>query len=293
MNAPPRRIAPPLAHSPARWRDAARAARIIHPFPTLLNTCAVAALSFVASGGAPPAWLLTRMMAVMFCAQAAIGIVNDLCDRELDAATKPWKPLVAGTVHPGEARALAASLLVAMLGLAATLGAAGFALTVAGTACGLVYDLRLKRTPLSALPFALAIPLLPMWVWAALGAWEDVLWWLMPLGSLVGVAIHLANTAPDIEEDAAQGVRGMAHALGERGAAAVAWAAFGGALALSAAIAPLVRYDWRVYAPTLAAGLIVLAVSAALSVRGRATAAFALLGIGAVALAAGWLAAAT
>lgn len=293
MKTTSRRIASPLERPRVPWRGAARAARIIHPFPTLLNVAAVAALSFVAADGAPPASVLVRMLAVMFCAQAAIGALNDLFDRQLDAATKRWKPLVAGVISPGAARALAVALIVAMLALAATLGAGGFLLAIAGAACGVAYDVRLKRSTFSAAPFALAVPLLPMWVWAALGEWEGVLWWLLPLGALIGVALHLANTVPDIADDTAHGVRGMAHALGARRSTVAAWASFGAALALSLVIAPVAGYDWRIYAPTLVAGIVVLVAVAALSARRNAGIAFPLLGVGAIALAAGWLAAAT
>lgn len=275
-----------------RWRSAARALRIIHPFPTMLNVAATAALAVVASNGMPPGPLLARMLVVMFLAQAAVGTVNDIFDRELDAATKPWKPLAAGIVSPRAAGALAAALLLAMLALAATLGAAGCTLAVAGAACGLAYDARLKRTALSALPFMVAVPVLPMWVWTTLGEWRAVLWWLAPLGALIGVALHLANTAPDIEGDAAQGVRGVAHALGADGAMRVAWMALAAALALSAAIAPIVRYDWRAYAPTLAAGGAILVAGVTVG-RGQTRVMFALLGVGSVVLAAGWLAAVT
>ena len=77
-----------------------------------------------------------------------------------------------------------------------------------GMACGLAYDVRLKRTVFSAVPFMIAIPTLPLWVWVTLGEWHAALWWLLPLGALIGLALHLANTLPDIDDDAAHGVRG-------------------------------------------------------------------------------------
>ena len=53
-----------------------------------------------------------------------------------------------------------------------------------------------------------------------------VLWWLLPLGSLIGIALHLANTLPDIDGDAAHGVEGLAHRLGRRRSTCIAWASF-------------------------------------------------------------------
>ncbi len=90
-----------------------RALRIVHPFPTLLNVAATAALAFVAARGAPDAGVLATMLLVMLCAQSAIGVTNDYFDRELDARTKPWKPIVAGLVAPGAALLIAVGLIAA------------------------------------------------------------------------------------------------------------------------------------------------------------------------------------
>jgi 4-hydroxybenzoate polyprenyltransferase len=280
---------------PARWSP--RALRIVHPFPTLLNVVATLGLAFVASDGAPDVGTLWRMLLMMLCAQCAIGVVNDYCDRDLDAQTKPWKPIPSGLVQPSTALAIAGVLLAATVVLAATLGPWGFALGMLGTACGLAYDVRLKRSVFSAVPFMVAIPTLPLWVWASLGEWDDVLWWLIPLGALIGLALHLANTLPDIEDDAAHGVRGMAHRLGARHSMLVAWGAVALALALSVAIAPVVEYEASVYAPAASFGVVCLVACVGLYALRRDRLAlqvgFGLIGIAAVVLAVGWLAAAT
>ncbi len=271
--------------------------RVIHPFPTLLNVVAVAGLAFVAAQGPPDAPLLLRMLALMLCAQAAIGAVNDIFDRGLDTATKPWKPIPSGAISLQAATGLAVAAIAAAVVLAATLGTAGFALAMTGLACGLAYDVRLKRTLMSALPFMVAIPVLPLWVWATLGVWDDVLWWLLPLGALIGLALHLANTLPDIDADARHGVRGLAHHLGRDGSMRVAWLAFAAALAMTALLAPWLAYDLRAYLPTAAFGLGCLAFAAvAASTRRDAPAqplAFGALAVGSVVLAVGWLASVT
>jgi 4-hydroxybenzoate polyprenyltransferase len=275
--------------------DALCAVRLIHPFPTLLNVAATAGLALVAAGGDPPAGVLARMLLLMLCAQSAIGVANDLFDRELDAATKPWKPLVIGAVSSRQAQLLAIALIGATAALAGTLGGWSFVLAVLGLVCGLAYDVRLKRTLLSAVPFMVAIPVLPLWVWVTVGEWQRDLWWLLPLGALLGLALHLANTLPDLEDDAAHGVRGLAHALGARVSALVAWGSYVSAIMLSLAIAPLVGYDWRVYAPAAAfgAGCVVAGAAAFALPRDEFAlqAGFGALGIGSAVLAVGWLAA--
>jgi 4-hydroxybenzoate polyprenyltransferase len=274
-----------------------RALRVIHPFPTLLNVLATGALAFLAVRGWPGASMLVRMLAVMLCAQSAIGAANDYYDRKLDAATKPWKPIPAGVISPGAAAALSIVLISATAVIAATLGAASLALAMLGLGCGLTYDAQLKRTRLSALPFMVAIPTLPAWVWVTLDAWQPVCWWLLPLGALIGLSLHLSNTLPDIPSDAAQGVRGLAHRLGELWAMRLAWASFAAALLLSAGLFSIVRTDLRWLIPTLAFGLSALAASIAAATLRRDGSGlqfgFGVLSMASVALAVGWLGAVT
>jgi 4-hydroxybenzoate polyprenyltransferase len=280
----------------ARWRRAARslrAARIIHPFPTLLNGAATAGLAFVAAGGAPDASLLIRLVAAMLCAQSAIGVTNDYFDQELDARTKPWKPIVAGLVSPPTAVAVAVAFVIAALALALTMGLASLALMALGTAAGITYDVWLKRTRFSVVPFMVAIPTLPAWVWVTLDAWHAALWWIVPLGALTGVALHLANTLPDIDDDRAHGVEGFAHRLGPRRSMFVGWMSFALALALSALLAIPLSYDMRWYAPAGAFAALCLAGSIAVYAMRRdqiaLQAGFGALGIGSAVVAVGWL----
>lgn len=272
-------------------------ARITHPFPTLLNVAATAGLSFVAAGGWPDGSTLARMLAVMLFAQCAIGVTNDIFDRELDAATKPWKPVAAGLVSMRTAWWLASGFALSSALLAATLGAASFALAMLGLACGIAYDVRLKRTLFSAVPYMIAIPTLPTWVWVTLDAWEPALWWLWPIGGLIGLSVHLANTLPDLDDDAQHGVRGMAHALGANRTRALAWGSF--ALALVCAVAAGVIHEAEavllIAAIGSAAGALALAIALHFARRDAMAAqiGFGLLGVGAAVAATGWLAAVT
>jgi 4-hydroxybenzoate polyprenyltransferase len=271
------------------------ALRIIHPFPTVLNVAATAALACVAIRGLPDRDRFAAMLLVMLLVQSAIGVTNDLFDQDLDARTKPWKPIVAGLVSPAAAAIVAGTLAVAALAIASTLAPASFGLALLGTASGLAYDVRLKRTMLSAVPYMIGIPVLPIWVWITVGKWDASLGWLLPLGALIGLALHLANTLPDLDADVAAGVGGLAHRLGARASIVVAWTSFGAALALSAAIAPWVGYDLRMYAAAVAFGVLCLVGSIAVYALRRDEFAlrvgFGALGVGAAVLATGWLAA--
>lgn len=235
-----------------------RALRLIHPFPTVLNALAAVALAVVALRDLPDPWLTLRLALTMLAAQSAIGIVNDYVDRDLDAVAKPWKPIPAGAVSAATARWLGALATLAALALGATLGWEAWLLSTAGLAVGLAYDLRLKRTTFSGLTYAVALPLLPLWVWTAVGRFTPALLWVWPVGLLLGAALQVANALPDLESDAAGGVRGTAQRLGRRRALAVAWGGYAAATMLALALGLALGHDRRLLLPGIAVTLLLL-----------------------------------
>lgn len=282
------------ASAGGRHRLSLRALRVLHPFPTALNALGVAALLLVAQGADLDSTLLAVMVATMLLIQSAIGVVNDYCDRGLDAATKPWKPIPAGLVRPTTALVAGVMLAAGALALAATLGVGGFLLALLGLSAGLAYDVRLKRTRLAALPYMVAIPTLPLWVWVTAGEWEPALWWIVPIGALVGLALHLANTLPDIAGDETHGVAGFAHLLGPERSRWLAWSTFAVALAIATLSAPLAgAFGWVYGAGAIIALLTFVATVALYRLRRDAWSlqfGFGAFGVGAVALSVGWLA---
>lgn len=214
--------------------------RLLHPFPSLLNAIVVAVFACVAVRGWPGAGRLLWLTLTMLCIQFSIGALNDWTDRRLDARTKPAKPIVAGLISPPAALAAAAGFAVAAAVLASNGGPAAWLLAMCGLGVGVAYDLGLKRTPFSALTYAVALPLIPIWVWSALGRSSPALYAVLPVGILLGVSLQLANALPDAEGDAAEGVRGTLQVLGPRRGRLLAWLAFALALLLSAVLAPFV-----------------------------------------------------
>ena len=85
----------------------------------------------------------------------------------------------------------------------------------------------------SALPFAVAVPIVPLFGYGAAGRFPAVLWWAWPIGALLAVATHLADALPDVERDRATGVRGLATRLGVGRAAAVAAACYAAAVVMA------------------------------------------------------------
>ena len=282
---------------PSRGRRLAGALRLMHPFPSAMNALAVVMFAALATGGWPGWGVAARLAATTFAAHAVIGIANDLIDQDLDRATKPGKPLVAGTVTPAVALALLAlALAVAGLG-AASFGPVSLACVAGVVGAGLLYDFWLKRTPLSWLPYLLALPLQPIWVWAALGRFTPRLLWVYPLGAAPLLALHLANALADVTGDTTAAVGGLVQRLGARRARALLWLAalLPGALALLLGL--ILPYRWGRFLPALALSLAPTLAAMAL-VRRRPgdesvyRTVFGLLIVSTIVLAVGWLAAA-
>ena len=202
--------------------------RLLHPFPSLLVAGVTVVIAVLADRHAGVGFF-ARIGGGMLLFQFAIGIANDVVDLEDDARAKPWKPLPRRAVGRQAAVLLAAACAGGGLLLTSSLPAGAWLIGAAGLFCGLVYDVYFKRTPLSWLPFSLAVPLIPVWVYLSLGRWDGLLWWSFPLGALLGMALHFANQAPDTEADREAGISAATQRAGERKSRAVSVALFGAA----------------------------------------------------------------
>jgi 4-hydroxybenzoate polyprenyltransferase len=189
--------------------------RLVHPFPSLLDAAITGIIAAIA-GGSPADCV--RLAIAMFCLQAAIGTVNDIVDSAADEGRKLGKPIPAGTVAPSAARLVAAVALLVGLILSALSGPAVLAIALLGTAIGFSYDLWLRGTQWSWLPFALGIPLLPVYAWlGGSGGLPAAFLILLPMGFLAGAALAYANALADLERDRSAGTRTVATALGREG----------------------------------------------------------------------------
>jgi 4-hydroxybenzoate polyprenyltransferase len=90
----------------------------------------------------------------------------------------------------------------------------GLAVVVIGI--GLAYDLALKGTAWSWLPFAVGIPLLPVFGWVgATGTLSPLFAVIVPAAVAAGAALAIANSLVDVQRDRDAGVSSVAVALGE------------------------------------------------------------------------------
>jgi 4-hydroxybenzoate polyprenyltransferase len=194
-----------------------------HPGPTVVVTVIVTGLGI---GLGYPSGRLGLLALAILLGQLSIGWSNDWLDAARDRAVhRTDKPAARGDVPVSVVRlsaflALAAALLVTLpLGLGAL---AAHAVAIAG---GWAYNLGLKSTAYSWVPFAVAFGVLP--AIATLGQEQPAFpqWWVYAAGALLGVAAHITNVLPDLDDDARTGIRGLPHRLGARTSGLLAFSA--------------------------------------------------------------------
>lgn len=195
------------------WTGTARGLVVAsHPGPTSVVTMLAAAFALgIGAGGG----LLALVTAAVLAGQLSVGWSNDWLDARRDAAiARMDKPVVSGEVSAVLLRR--AALLAAVACVALSLATGWFAglLHLAAVASAWTYNLVLKSTVLSWLPYAVSFALLPAFVVFAAGPGRVPAWWAVLATGLLGVGAHIANTLPDLEDDRATGVRGMPHRIG-------------------------------------------------------------------------------
>jgi 4-hydroxybenzoate polyprenyltransferase len=152
--------------------------------------------------------------AVMLLMQVSISALNDWADRERDAGRN--RPIPAGLLDSQFVLGLALICGVAAVALAALAGQGilAVALVVTMTFAGWAYDLLLKPTPFSFVPFAIAFPLLPVWVGVLAERSLVSLLVFIFAGVPLSIAVHLADSIPDRDIDRKLGLRTSAVFLG-------------------------------------------------------------------------------
>ena len=207
------------------------------------------------------------VVAAVLTGQLSIGWSNDLLDRVRDRQVgRHDKPLATGAVDPGLVRAACALAVVATVVLSLACGLVAGLVHLGCVACGWAYNLGLKATVWSWLPYALAFGGLPVFVTLCAGG--APVWWTAAAGALLGVGAHLVNTLPDLDDDRATGVVGLPHRIGAEATRRTA------VVVLLAATLLLV---WQADTLGTVARLVPLAAAAGLAVvalRGRGRAAF-------------------
>ena len=197
--------------------------RACHPGPTVAVTSI--AVMIALSAGVEVVWLGVVGTTVLV-GQVSIGWSNDWWDAARDAAAgRLDKPAARGDVAATTLRTAALASAAAAVPLSFLAGWVG-AWHVALVTSGWTYNLVLKSTPWSPLPYFVGFASLPLFAVGVSGVAAP--WWMAVAGGLLGVAAHFANAAPDIDHDRAVGVLGLPQRFGARPSVVIALVLLGG-----------------------------------------------------------------
>jgi 4-hydroxybenzoate polyprenyltransferase len=228
-----------------------------HPGPTATVTLVVTALAAAAGRDAVGVAL---MASATLTGQLSVGWCNDAYDADRDArAARVAKPTVRGDVSAtllwrGAAVALASTVVLSYLAA----GRIGGTAHVVAVASAWTYNLVLKTTVLSPLPYVVSFGLVPAFVTYGLTPPVAPAAWVTATCVLLGVGAHLANAIPDVADDEHVGAGGLVARIGVR---ASTWLAL---LCLVAAVAVLAPHLGA--PPAVAVALVVAAGAGAVGV---------------------------
>jgi 4-hydroxybenzoate polyprenyltransferase len=221
-----------------------------HPGPALAVTVLAGLLAAAAGLDAGEA---TLVVVAVGTGQLSVGWCNDLVDAPRDRQVgRSDKPLATGAVGEPVVRAALVGSVVATVVASLLCGVVAGLVQLALVASAWTYNLGLKSTVFSWVPYAFSFGGLPVFVELAgtPAALPPV--WLPVAGALLGVGAHIVNVLPDLADDAATGVRGMPHRLGARLAPVLAVVVL---VAASVTVAVGASRDgglgWAVLAPAL------------------------------------------
>lgn len=238
--------------APAFARTLADLARSCHPAPTVAVTAFTGILAGVA-GNAPGR--IALIAAAVLAGQLSIGWSNDRLDAGRDrVAGREDKPIAQHRLTLPTADRAIAFVVAATVVLSLALGWRAGLLHLAAVGCGWVYNVWLKSTWWSWLPYAAAFAALPVIATLALPERTFPGWWVVTAAALLGVSANLTNALPDLAGDVRAGIIGFPHRLGARASltfAAVLLLAASGCVAFGPSGAPVVA-DWVGFAVILA-----------------------------------------
>ncbi|RFC77890.1 UbiA family prenyltransferase [Streptomyces sp. AcE210] len=187
-----------------------------HPAPVVVVTALTAVMAVTSGQGAARLVLTT---AAVLAGQLSIGWCNDAFDARRDiAAGRHGKPVVDGAVEVRHVWVAAYVALALCVPLSLACGVRAGTVHLVGVAAAWAYDLRLKATAWSWVPYAVGFATLPSFVALGLPGQPWPPWWVVTAGALLGVGAHLGDVLPDIRSDLKLGVRGWPHRFGPDGA---------------------------------------------------------------------------
>lgn len=186
--------------------------RACHFGPTVLVTT----IAFFAASFEFSAFESIQICLAIFAGQLVVGWSNDVIDYPLDrAANRVKKPLVSGEISLRLLQRLIpiALLTAALLSAIGPLGLSGTLVHLLGLLSATAYNLKLKSTIFSPLPYIISFGALPWAIFLAAGTTPPL--WLYLALALFTTAFHFLNVVKDLQWDIEQGVLGLPQRIGK------------------------------------------------------------------------------
>jgi 4-hydroxybenzoate polyprenyltransferase len=185
-----------------------------HPGPSVAVTIITVGLGFSAG---LDALRLVILGLSMLAGQLSVGLSNDWIDAERDAAVgRKDKPIALGWIRATTVRNAAFVCGSLMVVVALPLGWRAELVLVVAVGAAWAYNAWLKKSLFSVVPYLIGFGSLPAIATLSRAVPAAPAVWSLGVGAMLGAAAHFANTLPDLEGDAATGVRGLPHRLGRR-----------------------------------------------------------------------------
>lgn len=179
-----------------------------HPRQTLATAAALAA---VAALTGRPLREVALVLATVLVGQLLLAWHHDIVDRERDARHEvPHKPVADGWLTTGNAWYACAVAALVVVPLSVSHGLVPGLCYLGSLVAGLTAHSRLRRTPLSWLPWAVAWALYPPFLGAGgwdgkAGADEPVSWAMVGLFAALGVSLHVLRSLPGLVDEREDG----------------------------------------------------------------------------------------
>jgi geranylgeranylglycerol-phosphate geranylgeranyltransferase len=240
-----------------RGRLALGALRLVRPHNCLGGAAAVALGAYLAGGVGTLATPECRRAMLIVALGIAVGnIANDWRDAGLDAIAKPHRPIPMGDISRHDSLVVGGLLCLAIVLLAASLGAAPLLFALVAVPLGVLYSFALKDTVLwgnATVGIVSASPL--MFAAVVAGSRSDAVWIATVLVFLFVFAREILKTIADEHADREAGL----HTVATRWGSARAFRAFFTASAVFL-IAALLASTWAGNATRYLSAMLVLVV---------------------------------
>lgn len=186
--------------------------RAAHFGPTVLVT----AIAFFVATFEFTTFESIQIACAIFAGQLVVGWSNDVVDFPLDTAAKRIKkPLVAGEISVGLLQKLIPLALVSatLISLIGPLGLSGTLVHLLGLLSATLYNLKLKSTIFSPLPYIISFGALPWAIFLAADTTPPL--WIYLALALFTTSFHFLNVLKDLQWDLEQGVLGLPQRIGQ------------------------------------------------------------------------------